>query len=114
MPSRALLKLLFAAIFIGMLAVTSWASLQQSMFSWGGLTGPDRAWTIATLADAYGGFITFYVYLYFREHRALPRILWFLGIMTLGNMAMSAYMLIALARLKPDQSVMALWQRETT
>jgi len=109
MSSRTGLKILFAGIFLGMLAITTWASLQQSMFAWGGLTGPDRAWTLATLADAYGGFITFYVYVHVRERRVLPRLLWFVAIMTLGNMAMSAYMLIALARLKPEQPITALW-----
>ena len=43
-------------------------------------------WTIATLVDAYYGFITFYVWVLWKETRALPRVLWFVAIMALGNM----------------------------
>jgi Protein of unknown function (DUF1475) len=106
MPSKNSLRVLFSAILISMLIVTSWASVRQSMFAWGGLSaGPDRYWTIATLMDAYCGFLTFYAWVFYKETRALPRILWFLGIMAFGNMAMSLYVLIQLARLRPEGSV---------
>jgi len=63
------------------------ASGRQPVLQWGGLTsGPDRYWTIATLMDAYFGFLTFYVWVFFKEVRALPRIAWFIAIMLLGNM----------------------------
>ena len=59
MTTKLLLKGLFAAIFISMVVYTSWASLQQPVTHWQGLiVGPDRFWTIATLLDAYFGFIT--------------------------------------------------------
>jgi hypothetical protein len=45
------------------------------MFAWGGLEGPDRYWTIATLMDAYFGFLTFYVWVFYKEMRWLPRLL---------------------------------------
>ena len=102
--NRNVLRLLFAAIFLSLLAFTSFASTQQSVFAWQGLKrAPDHWWTIATLMDAYFGFITFYVWVYWKEQRALPRLLWFLAIMLAGNMAMSAYMLRELARLRPDE-----------
>ncbi len=98
MPRKSALHVLFAVILVSMLVVTTWASARQSMFAWGGLTGPDRFWTIATLMDAYFGFLTFYVWVLYKETRALPRLLWFIAIMCLGNMAMSAYVLLQLAR----------------
>jgi hypothetical protein len=55
--------------------------------------------------DAYFGFLTFYVWVFFKESRHLPRIAWFVAIMLLGNMAMSAYVLLQLVRLRPDQAV---------
>ena len=67
-------------------------------------TGPDRFWTIATLIDAYCGFLTFYVWVFYKEQRWLPRIVWFTAIMVLGNMAMSAYVLLQLLRLKDGQN----------
>jgi hypothetical protein len=102
-------KWLFAFILVSLLAVTTWATLSQSLLDWGGLTTPpDNAWTIATLVDAYYGFITFYVWVFWKEQRTLPRIGWFVGIMLLGNIAMSAYVLLQLARLKPGESMPAL------
>jgi hypothetical protein len=103
---KTLLKLLFSAILLAMMAVTGWASLHQSVQHWGGLTtGPDRYWTIATLMDAYCGFLTFYAWVFYKERRWLPRMAWFLAIMALGNMAMAAYALLQLLRLRPEQDV---------
>jgi hypothetical protein len=104
MSTKTTLKILFSAIFLSLLIYNGWASTQQPVLQWGGLTtGPDRYWTIATLMDAYFGFLTFYVWVSFKEARWLPRIGWFVGIMLLGNIAMSAYVLLQLLRLRPDQ-----------
>jgi hypothetical protein len=106
---KTLLKLFFSAILLAMLAGTGWASLHQAVQHWGGLTtGPDRYWTIATLMDAYCGFLTFYAWVFYKESRWLPRAGWFVAIMALGNMAMSAYALLQLLRLRPDQPAATL------
>jgi Protein of unknown function (DUF1475) len=102
MTARSTLRLLFSLILLGMIVVTTWASLEQPVWAFGGLKGPDRAWTIATLCDAYAGFLTFYAWVYFREQSALARASWLVAILLLGNMAMSAYVLIALSRLPAD------------
>ena len=103
------LQWLFAFILVSLLACTVWVSTQQSVFDWGGLTTPpDNLWTIATLIDAYYGFITFYVWVLWKEPRSLPRVAWFVAIMLTGNMAMSAYVLLQLARLKPGDSMAVL------
>jgi hypothetical protein len=109
MSNKTVLKLLFSCIFLVLLAYTVWASTRQPVFLWGGLTSePDRYWTIATLLDAYFGFLTFYVWVFFKESGWLARILWFCAIMALGNMAMSAYVLLQLLRLRPDQDAAAI------
>jgi hypothetical protein len=103
------LQLLFGSILATLAGFTVWAGTRQSMFDWGGLTTPpDNLWTIATLIDAYYGFLTFYVWVLWKETRALPRVLWFVAIMTLGNIAMSAYVLRQLARLKGTDSMATL------
>ena len=103
---RVGLRLLFGFILLSMIAVTSWASWSQPIWEWQGLvTPPDRAWTIATLFDAYYGFITFFVWVAYKEQRWLPRIGWLIAILLLGNMAMSAYVLLQLRRLPADQSM---------
>jgi hypothetical protein len=94
------LRVLFGGILAAMLVVTVTASLKQPLWDWGGLTTePDRWWTIATLADAYFGFLTFYAWVFYKESRAAARAAWFVAIMLLGNIAMAAYVLLQLARL---------------
>lgn len=113
MPARTALKLLFGTILVSMLAVTTWASLQQPLWDWGGLATPrDRAWTIATLFDAYFGFLTFYAWVAYKERTAVARVGWFVAIMLTGNMAMSIYVLRELARLRDDEPVSALLLRQ--
>jgi hypothetical protein len=105
MHKRAL-QWLFSFILVSLLGYTAWASTQQSVLDWGGLTTPpDNLWTIATLIDAYFGFITFYVWVLWKEPRALPRVAWFAAIMLLGNMAMAAYVLRQLAKHKTGDSM---------
>jgi hypothetical protein len=69
-------------------------------------------WSMATLYDAYFGFITFFCWLAWRERSIAPKIVWFVLIMVLGNIAMSAYVLIQLFTLKKDQGVGALFQQK--
>ena len=108
MHKRAL-QLLFGFILLSLAAWNTWASIQQPVWEWGGLTtAPDNYWTIATLVDAYYGFITFYVWVLWKEPRAMPRVGWFVAIMLLGNIAMSAYVLVQLYRLAPGESMATL------
>jgi hypothetical protein len=99
MTNRALLQILFAAIALSLLAYTVWASNQQPLWQWQGWRGPDRHWTIATLIDAYYGFLTFFVWVCFKEPGRLARMLWFVAIMAMGNMAMATYVLWQLHKL---------------
>jgi hypothetical protein len=109
MAAKTPLKILFAAILVTMIVCTGYATSQQSVLQWGGLTsGPDRYWTIATLFDAYFGFLTFYVWVAYKERGWLPKLLWFIAIMALGNMAMACYVLLQLVRLRPDQPASAI------
>jgi hypothetical protein len=106
--SQTPLKLLFSCIFLSLFLCSVWASIHQGVFAWGGLKGPDRYWTIATLMDAYFGFLTFYVWVFYKEMRWLPRLLWLVAIMLLGNMAMSSYVLVQLARLRRNDAASSI------
>lgn len=110
--NKTVLQCLFGFILLSLLAFTTFASFQQSVLDWQGLVRrPDNWWTIATLIDAYYGFITFYVWVFWKEVRALPRAGWFIAIMLLGNMAMAAYVLIQLSRLGRDEPVATILLR---
>ena len=112
MTTRNALRLMFGFILVSLAAYTSWASTQQAVWDWRGLVaGPDRWWTIATLIDAYYGFLTFYAWVFYKEASWRGRVLWFLAIMGLGNMAMAAYVLRELHRLPEDEPVFAILLR---
>ncbi|HEX3602928.1 MAG TPA: DUF1475 family protein [Steroidobacteraceae bacterium] len=104
MTAKIALKILFCWIFVALVSYNLWAATRQPLLHWGGLTtGPDRYWTIAAFMDAYCGFLTFYVWVLYKEARWTKRILWFAAIMLLGNIAVSAYVVLQLLRLAPDQ-----------
>lgn len=69
------------------------------MFQAGRGLWPDP-WFLTTLLDAYLGFLIFYVWVAYKERTALSRILWFLSIMALGNMAAAFYVLLQLRKLR--------------
>ena len=58
---KTFLKLLFAAIFVSMVVVTVRTSMRVSLWdAWS--TFADNPWAVATLWDAYFGFLTFFVW----------------------------------------------------
>ena len=65
---KMVLKILFAGILIYMVCMTTWVSLHKSIllspdeFSW-----THSPWAVATLFDAYFGFITFYAWVIYKE-----------------------------------------------
>jgi predicted permease len=68
-------------------------------------------WFIATLFDTYFAFLTFYVWLAYKETGLVARLLWLLAILLLGNIAMAAYMLLKLFRLPADAPLQTLLLR---
>ena len=104
------LRILFAAVLASMLWVTTWASLQCPLFAVPRpvLTHP---WFLATMADAYWGFATFFVWVCFKQTSWVARAAWFLAIMLLGNIAMSSYCLAALFRMPGDGNLADLLTR---
>ena len=104
------LIILFAAIGLTVIAVNVWAGMQVNLFdAW-----PDfqrNPWAIATLVDAYAGFLTFYVWVLYRERSLVARLLWFVLIMGLGNITMSLYVLLALWSLPRGASLTRLMER---
>lgn len=73
------------------------ASLDRNVFAAVGELIHDP-WVVATLFDAYFGFLTFYLWVLYKEQRWGPRIGWFVAIMALGNFAMAVYALRELLR----------------
>ena len=79
-------------VIVCMTTVTVVASLDRSVLQGGRGLWPDP-WFVATLMDAYFGFLTFYVWVAYKETSWTARAIWFVAIMLLGNFAMSGYLL---------------------
>jgi len=104
---RTTLTAIAGVILVLMIGVTVWASRTIGLFeAW-----PDfraNPWAVATLFDAYSGFLLFYLYVAWRERSIFARVVWFALIMGLGNMATATYLLIQLARLRGGEPVTAI------
>ena len=104
------LRGLFIVVLLSMLAVTSWASLHTPLFA----IPRDvlhHPWFIATLFDAYWAFVAFYVWVAWKEQSTGARILWFVAIIALGNIAMAIYFLRELFRVPASGSLDAVITR---
>jgi len=107
------LRILFLTVLVSMLAVTGWASWQCALFEiprqvW------SHPWFIATLVDAYWGFITFYVWAAWKEQGSVARILWLLAVLALGNIAMAAYFLRELFTLRLGDGLTEVFTRRNS
>ncbi len=104
---KLFLKILFGFIFLFMVVMTIRTSLQVPIWQ-ASFTGNPWAW--ATLYDAYFGFIAFFCWVAWRERSLSQKVIWFVLIMLLGNIAMSLYVLIQLFALKPEDPISALFR----
>lgn len=105
------LKVIFALILLSMLGVTTVASFDRSVFEAGVDLWADP-WFKATLADAYFGFLAVYLWIAYKERTWGRRVLWFVLLMLLGNIAVAVYLLIQLFRLPRGSSMEDLLLRK--
>ena len=105
------LRILFGVVLASMLSVTTWASLQVSLFAIPRAVG-GHPWFIATLFDTYWAFFTFYVWVAYKEVAWLSRVLWFIAIVLLGNIAMSIYCLVQLWRVPGNAKAQQILLRD--
>ena len=101
-----------AVVLVAMVAVSTWASLEANVLVGFQRLFADR-WGVATLFDAYFGFLWFWLWIAYREASPARSCLWLLLLFALGNLAMATYVLIQLARLKPGEGMTELLQRPT-
>ncbi len=107
---KTALKVLFGGIFLWMTVITIRTSLAVSLWdAWDSYAA--NPWAVATLYDAYFGFITFFIWVAYKESTLWSRLLWLVLILGLGNIAMSLSVLIKLFRLKPHEPAEALLRR---
>ena len=105
-----ILKALFALILLAMLSVIITASIDQNIFEAVGKMWPNW-WFKATLADAYFGFLTFSVWVIYKELHLWRKLIWFASIMILGNVAISAYIMLELFKRQEQDNFETLLTR---
>ncbi len=105
-----LLRLLYVVIFLVMIALTVWSAINENIMAIPPLVLND-VWFKATLFDAYFAFLSFFLWICYREKSILLKGFMFIAIVCLGNIAMSLYVLIALYRLRPGEGVEKLFSR---
>lgn len=96
------LRLLFLVVLGSMVAVTTWAGLHQPLGEFARSATFREPWVVATLLDAYWAFVSFYVWVAWKEQGLAARILWFVAIILLGNIAIASYLLAGLFRIPRD------------
>jgi len=113
---REKLALFSVAAFGALVAVSIWASLKigvmatiADLFAQPG--AGNNPWLVASLFDAYFGFLWFWLWVAYKEKTWLARGAWLVLILLGGNMAMAAYVLLALRRLPKNAPVEALLLR---
>ena len=110
-PVKLLLNLLFGSIFVFMRIITIRPSLQVSL--WSSLDSlAANPWAMATLYDAYFGFLAFFCWLAWRERSLGTKGVWFVLMLASGHIAMSLHVLLQLFGLRPDQPASALFRQK--
>jgi hypothetical protein len=114
MLSRRLLTLYFILVLAAMTWVSWYACTAPSITSLpeyagkglnvigGYVTVCSEPWGLATMFDAYFGFLAFWLYVAWREQSITARLSWFVALMLLGNFAIAAYALLCLFQAKGE------------
>ena len=97
------LRIFALIVLVSMLAVTGWASSVQALWKIPAEVA-GHPWFIATLFDAYFGFLFFWLWVAYKERTWPARTGWLIGILLFGNIAMALYVLIQTFRLPPGAS----------
>ena len=112
MSSRRLILAYFVLVLVAMTWVSWYASTAPTITSLpqyaaitekeginvidGFVTVCSEPWGLATMFDAYFGFLAFWLYVAWREQSIASRLGWFVALMLLGNFAIAAYALLCL------------------
>lgn len=109
MPLRRILILYFVFVLIAMTWVSWYASTAPTITSlpqYAALAGKEglnvihgyitvcsEPWGLATMFDAYFGFLAFWLYVAWRERTVGARLGWLVALLILGNFAIAGYAL---------------------
>lgn len=95
---------------LGLVVVSTWATRHASIVPaiQDLIANPSAGytpWLVATLFDAYFGFLWFWLWIAYKETSWAMRLIWLALVLGLGNIAMGAYMLIRIAKLPKGATI---------
>jgi hypothetical protein len=90
--SKRLVVLFCVVVLVAMTGVTTWASLEKNVIVAFRDLGSDR-WGLATLMDAYFGFLTVWILTAAQRPGIGQKLSWLVAFLLLGNFAMAAWLL---------------------
>jgi hypothetical protein len=98
------LKVIFSIIFIWVCYTVITTSLQSNLFEQWDYLG-SIPWMRATLWDFYANVSVIYLWVCYKEKGILPKIIWLILLVVFGSIASTAFVLIQLFRLKPNEGL---------
>lgn len=93
-------KVIAYLITIAMVSTIFWAQNQVSVFN---SEIPSLPWGVVSLVDLYAGFILVGIWIFYKE-KSMSALIWFLFLMTLGNLTTAIYVIYSLNKSKGDIS----------
>lgn len=98
------LKVIFSILFVWVCYVVISTSLQSNLFEQWDYLG-SIPWMRATLWDFYANVSVIYLWVCYKEKGIALKILWLILLVFLGSIASTAFVLIQLFRLKPNEGL---------
>lgn len=102
MKNKNILQLFFIIVLVVMAYGSVIATLDRGIITAIKELWPDP-WFQVTIYDTYFAFLTFYIWVFYKEKKLSLRCLWLVLILLLGNFAMAIYTLIQLSQLKANE-----------
>jgi len=102
------LKILLSIVFVWMCYVVISTSIESNLFTeWNHLSS--IPWMTATLWDFYSNVLCIFIWIAYKENKVFTSIIWLILLVCLGSIATTAYILIQLFKLKPEESLKELF-----
>ncbi len=102
--NRSLLILLFSILCLFMVYTVVSTSLESNLFAEWSFLG-SIPWMRATLIDVYTNIAVLFAWVVYKEKSWIVRTVWLVLFICLGSIAVTAYVLIQLLRLKPGDGI---------
>ena len=102
------LKVIFSILFVWVCYVVVTTSLQSNLFEQWDYLG-SIPWMRATLWDFYANVSVIYLWVCYKEKNIALKVVWLVLLIVLGSIASTAFVLIQLFRLKPNEGLKELF-----